>query len=102
MLHTIDISAKEWFDKANGNSYHSVQITTNFGKPDEQTFYAPLQYGYDDAYIQTATKVLQQQKLIPNDEYIVLWRYCEANNIALRNNITRNCKKREVIAWGKG
>lgn len=102
MLHTIDISAKEWFDKANGNSYHSVQITTNFGKPDEQTFYAPFQYGYGEAYMQTATKVLQQHKLIPNNGHLVLWRYCEANNIILRNNITRGCKKRDVVAWGKG
>ena len=30
-VKTIDIQAKEWFDKINGNSYFSAVITLNFG-----------------------------------------------------------------------
>jgi len=42
-IKTLDIQAKEWFDKVNGNSYFSAQVTINFGMPDEKTLYAPLQ-----------------------------------------------------------
>lgn len=35
-IKTIDITAKEWFDRVNGNSYHSVRTVINYGMKDER------------------------------------------------------------------
>ena len=43
MNQTIDINAKEWFDKVNGNSYFCGTITINYGMKTEQTFLMPFQ-----------------------------------------------------------
>ena len=45
-LKTIDIQAKEWFDKANGNSYFSGEITLNFGMDDVETFIINMQTAF--------------------------------------------------------
>ena len=42
---------QRWFDKMNGNTYHSVKITR---LKDDKVLTCPMQYGYDDAYKQTA------------------------------------------------
>ena len=43
---TIDIQAKEWFDKVNGNSYWSAEVTVNFGLNNTFSFDVGFQYGY--------------------------------------------------------
>jgi hypothetical protein len=35
-IKTIDITALEWFDKVNGNSYFSATVTLNFGMKDQK------------------------------------------------------------------
>jgi hypothetical protein len=49
-LKTIDIEAKEWRDKVNGNSYFSSDITLNYGMNDQEIIKLPFQYGYGDFY----------------------------------------------------
>ena len=49
-LKTIDINAKEWRDKINGNSYFSSDVTLNYGMQNEETIKLPFQYGYGDQY----------------------------------------------------
>jgi hypothetical protein len=51
----ITISARRWFDKINGNTYHSVDVFVN-GK---HVGNKPFEYGYDEMYLQTAHKILQ-------------------------------------------
>lgn len=97
-LKTIDIQAKEWFDKVNGNSYFAGIITTNFGQDDEQTFKMPFQYGYESAYEQAAVKLLQESGILPGDKFLSISRYCRENNIELRSSLQRNCKQRELKA----
>lgn len=41
----------KWFDKKNGNTYHSVRITNN---KTGEVLYCPLRYGYGEQYKQTA------------------------------------------------
>ena len=48
------VNAVRWFDKVNGNTYHSVRITRH---KDGMTITAPFQYGYGDHYRQTALKL---------------------------------------------
>jgi len=92
---TIDINAKEWFDKRNGNSYFCGIITLNYGMKNEETFLMPYQYGYGSEYENEAKGVLTfANKISPN--YETLYTYCKRENIILRSNIKRGCKKSEL------
>ena len=54
----IYIQARKWFDRVNGNTYHTVKIVV-FNHGEETELKTPvLVYGYDDAYQQTACKML--------------------------------------------
>jgi hypothetical protein len=100
-IKTIDIQAKEWFDKVNGNSYFSARITLNFGMKDQKTVYVPFQYGYDKQYEYVAFKALQKEGLIPPQASMcVPWRYYDENGIITRQSKESNCLKRDVTAWG--
>jgi len=58
---TLDVNALSWFDKVNGNSYFSAQITINYGTPTEKTIKLPFQYGYGDQYRYEAINELVNQ-----------------------------------------
>jgi hypothetical protein len=96
-LKTIDVNAKEWFDKANGNSYFSGTITLNFGMDDAEQMEMPFQYGYGDHYVDMAKCQMTEHNKISPKLMQPLWRYCEENDIILRNNIQRDCLKRDVV-----
>ena len=66
-IKTLDINAKEWFDRINGNSYFSGQIIVNYGLTDEKRFFMPFQYGYGDSFQWQALKNLQEIGLLAND-----------------------------------
>jgi hypothetical protein len=95
---TIDINAKEWFDRINGNSYFSGTITLNYGMDNEETFLMPFQYGYGSQYEYEAQMTLNQFNKISSNfvEYQSLYSYCKENNIIFRSNIKRNSLKREL------
>lgn len=100
-VKTIDINAKEWFDKVNGNSYFSAIITLNYGTKTQKEFTLPFQYGYGEHYIDMANKYLIEHKIIEgkrhdNGTYPALWQYCREHNIILRKHKQENCKKREL------
>ncbi len=99
-IKTIDIQAKEWFDRSAANSYFSANVTVNFGLPDAFTFPIPFQYGYDEHYIDIAQKELSKRGYLPNnDNNERLWRYCEKYYILLRTSKKENCLKKEVKAF---
>ena len=54
--------ACRWFDRANGNTYHSVRITRC---RDGATLTCPFQYGYGDCYRQTALEAMAKAKWLP-------------------------------------
>jgi len=93
---TIDINAKEWFDKVNGNSYFAGTITLNYGMKSEKIILLPFQYGYGDFYMQEAKAVLTEHNHVSCEYMQGLRRYCKENNIILRSTKQRNCKKREL------
>ena len=97
-IKTIDVNAKEWFDRINGNSYFSGTVTVNFGMKDQKEFVMPAQYGYGDQYEDCAITILKENKIINTGEEgdMSFWRYCNLNNIIQRSNIQRGCLKREV------
>jgi hypothetical protein len=95
-MKTIDINAKEWFDKINGNSYFSGTITINYGMENEETFLMPFQYGYGSSYEEEAKAILTEFNKISADFGWPLSMYCRENNIILRSSIKRNSLKREL------
>lgn len=97
-IKTIDITAKEWYDKLNGNSYFSALIVINYGMKTAKSISLPFQYGYGNHYEDMAFKALQEQKIIPKGESSYS-RYYEENRIVYRNAKHENCLKREVIAF---
>jgi len=50
------IEGRRWFDKVNGNTYHSVKVFKNNEVIGDVSF----EYGYDDAYVQTAYVLLSK------------------------------------------
>src|SRR5574338_49339 len=96
-VKTVDVIALEWFDKVNGNSYFAGTVTVNFGMKTEKTFNMPFQYGYGDHYKYEAFKLLQQNKVIPEQKNSVsAWVYYQDNNIIARYTKHEGCKKAEL------
>lgn len=100
VMKTIDIQAREWFDKTYGNSYFSAIVTLDYGMESVRQIKMPFRYGYGDYYKEAGFKELQKLGIV-SDPNIQLWKYCNDNNIILRCNIERNCLKREVINYTK-
>lgn len=95
-IKTIDIQAKEWLDKVNGNSYFSGTVIVNYGMLGQQDFTMPFQYGYGESYIQEAANILQRCAYLPHEAFPSLPRYCRENGIILRSTIQKNCLKRDL------
>lgn len=97
-IKTIDITAKEWFDRVNGNSYFSAQITLNYGLKDEKTVKVPFQYGYGYYYEQVANETLKDQGYIKKS--IGLRKPFRKNDIIVRSSKIENCLKVNVKRFG--
>jgi hypothetical protein len=94
-MKTITIRAKEWFDKANGNSYFSAVVEVE--KENEvDVFKIPFQYGYGNHYETEVKAVLTEHNVISCEYGQNLRRYCEKNNIEFNSSIETECKKREL------
>ena len=91
-INTIDINAKEWFDKVNGNSYFAANVTLNFGQADQISLVLPFQYGYGDSYQYAAVRRLKELNYTNADHLHDI----REQGIILRYNIQRNCKQREL------
>jgi hypothetical protein len=62
------VNAKKWFDKVNGNTYHSVRITD--AKTNKPIYSSGMTYGYGDQYRHTAMDYLiKKGKMKENDRF---------------------------------
>ena len=98
-LKTIDINAKEWRDKINGNSYFSSDVILNYGMNSQETIKVPFQYGYGDHYVYQSLREIQ--KLFPRSKWyreniLAKYQIQDRYNIIIRNSIKTNCLKREL------
>ena len=91
-------SVIKWFDKANGNTYHSVRIQR---MSDGTIIACVFQYGYGDHYKQTALEAMAKEKWLPKkyrDDHD--WRnYEHENNYPVDWNVSQG-SKRDCIANG--
>jgi hypothetical protein len=92
-MKTLDINAKEWFDKVNGNSYFSAQIIIDYDLPTYQKYFLPFQYGYGDSFQWQSLKHLQNIGLVA-DNIGHLWQLRD-NGVIIRTS-KRNALKREL------
>ena len=91
-MKTLDISAKEWLDKVNGNSYFSARVTINFGKKSEKIIKLPMQYGYGSQFEEEAFKEVRAAGY-PFAER-------QQSGVIVRSSIQTNCKKADVKNFG--
>lgn len=56
------VIAKKWFDKVNGNTYHSVRCIRH---EDGAVCYGQFQYGYGDQYRYTALEAMLTAGWLP-------------------------------------
>ena len=95
--HILEINAKEWLDKVNGNSYFSAVAVLD----DVVVAVLPFQYGYGDHYIDMAFADMQASGALTNDHNLcgharIVGRYCEENKIKLITNKQEGCLKRDL------
>jgi len=89
---TVTVFARKWFEKTNGNTYHSVQVWVN-GKLAGQTDFG---YGYGNAWEQTAKEHLEKHYTLPNQEpgiYYNLYRLRDAGVNYVYNVTEVNSRK---------
>lgn len=60
------VIAKKWFDKVNGNTYHSVRCIRH---SDNAVVVGPYQYGYGNHYQQTALAMMAKAGWLPGIKY---------------------------------
>jgi len=92
-MKTLDINAKEWFDKVNGNSYFSASIVIDYDLPTYKKYFLPFQYGYGEQYLWKTLKHLQEIGLVA-DNISHIWKLRE-NGVIIRTS-KRNALKREL------
>jgi len=85
----------KWFDKVNGNTYHSVRITRiDTG----EQIACEFQYGYGDQYRHTALVAMNKAGWIPGEEKDVFL-YERENDYPIHWTCSDGLK-REVVANG--
>ena len=85
------IHAKEWRDKINGNTYHSIRVLNT---QNNLMITAPFQYGYGSQFLQSASDVMIKNEWI--EKPLKSLDFLQVHNI-----VENNCKKKDVIEWGK-
>jgi hypothetical protein len=85
------IHAKKWRDKTNGNTYHASRVLDT---KRQLQLAVEFQYGYGDHFKTTA-----QEKLIKQGWIKENFNSLDYQNIHIV--VEDNCKKRDVINWGK-
>jgi len=83
-------NAVRWFDRINGNTYHSVKVTRC---KDNKTIAAQITYGYGDSYRQTALNLMYQEGFLSRYEKNTLYLYERENNYPILWNVSDGLKR---------
>ena len=96
---TIDVQAKEWFDRVNGNSYFSAVVTVNHLGESETVLVCPMQYGSGEHYLTAARGVLIGAGFNVGEDFGLV-RWCRESGVRLYHSIEHRCRQRDVKRWG--
>jgi hypothetical protein len=97
-VETINLRGLKWFDKANGNTYHSTRIDIN-GRFVHQT---TPEYGYGDQYKWTGIFWLVENGFVPelvrysNGGYEGLYQWEERNTIRVESSSQDVSRQRDL------
>lgn len=99
MSRTIKFIANAvlWFDKINGNTYHSVRITR---VQDGKIIYCPFEYGYGEQFKYTAFRAMIKNRWINPKYNDKPYMYERENNYPIYWDENQGTKK-ECINNGK-
>ena len=88
------VNAVKWFDKVNGNTYHSVSIVRV--SDSARLVSLPINYGYGEHYRQTALEIMLKAGWLP-EQYTdkTTYLYERENDYPIMWNV-RNGLKREL------
>lgn len=93
----IMLMGRRWFDKINGNTYHSARAYFNGVLIGEVEF----EYGYGNQCIYTAWGILIKAKLVDPQKYSFgvyqpPWLYCQEHTIKYVEEITDVSRKKDL------
>lgn len=95
-INSISISAKRWFQKLHGNTYHVVRYSIDHGDWVE----LPFQYGYGNAYLTTVFEHLKKEKIIEtNKEDYTIRTWCKRNHVTLFENNPEDVPRKKDMRW---
>lgn len=93
-VQSIFLVGRRWFERTNGNTYHTVDIYVN----DEFVHKIPMTYGYGDqymwngfAYIVDKYKLLRPCFKTPNPGT-----FCREHNIKFNHTVSDVARKRDL------
>ena len=96
MSRTITVIGRRWFEKVNGNTYHSVDVYVNGDHVGRE----PFAYGYGSQYEQTALEILYKAGIYTKDPEAkysrVLWRTVDDNGDKLISSGTDVARKKDL------
>lgn len=84
------VVGRRWFDRANGNTYHTAEVFVN----DKYVGKSRMTYGYDEQYIQTAKEILLDSYKLPKgmSDTSALWRLREYG-VTLNKTVSDGLKR---------
>lgn len=93
------VIAKKWFDKINGNTYHSVRCIRH---KDNAVVVGQFRYGYGEHYRQTALGIMAEAKWLPGKYRgkTMRFRYEMDNNYPILYTVSDGLK-RDCVANGE-
>jgi hypothetical protein len=91
----IHVSARKWFDKVNGNTYHSVAVTL----PDGTVRTVGQTYGYGTQYEETAIRLVTPDGSYPkhpNGNPKPAWKWYEENGYQVIYDVVLVPRKKDL------
>lgn len=91
-IKSITIVGRRWFEKVNGNTYHSAAVYVDgelIGKAD-------FVYGYGSQYEQTAIDILKKDKRIRGNLRFPISTWAREQKITLVNTVTDVGRKKDL------
>jgi hypothetical protein len=102
-LTSVHISARKWFDKINGNTYHNVKLFIVQDDKEVSTLESGMTYGYGEGWDQTALSLFTKRyqltlKKYPNGNphYSYLTRYLTDASIPLTYDVVNVTRKKDL------
>lgn len=97
-MQSVVVIGRKWFERTNGNTYHSVEIHVD----GEFSHKIPFQYGYGDQWEWTAAQWLEENGHMPGRNHYsnggseALRLYCERTGIACIRSVTDVQRKKDL------